>query len=279
MPLPSPILDPLIHRRLALIGVGVIGRILIQRLQFLHFPRRQLMLCDVDPERGARLQSEFGLKTCPLADDCCRADIWLIATPPGAVLPTLRALADRLRPGQLVISFAAGVSLARLESEIPMGVAVARIMPNALSLIGRGVNPVAYGRGRTLQSMAEVQAILNALGDSIVLEDEQMNWAVGLTGAAMRWLLPVLQGMTDAGLDAGLSAADARWLAAKMMAGTAALVLETGMSFDEIKALTSVQAADEEAIRRIFRAAAHRAKELADEMTRAIDGEGDKTAG
>lgn len=279
MPLPSPILEALTDGRLALIGAGVIGRILIQRLQALHWPAQQLLLCDPDPVRGARLQQELGLKTCPLADECCRADIWLIATPPAAVLPTLRTLAARLKPGQMVISFAAGVSMARLEAETPLGVSVVRIMPNALSLIGRGVNPVAYGRGRTLQSMAEVQAILNALGESIVLEDDQMDWAVGLTGASMRWLLPVLEGMTQAGLDAGLSAADARWLAAKMMAGTAALALETDMSSDEMKALTSVQAADEDAIQRIFRDAAHRAREMAVEMAQAIDRENGESIG
>jgi pyrroline-5-carboxylate reductase len=264
----SPILDPLADQRLVLIGVGVIGSILLQRLEELGFPQDQLLLCDADPERGARLQQEFGLKTCPLADACCRADIWLIATPPRAVIPTLRQLGDRLRPGHLVISFAASVPLARIEAVLPRGVAAARIMPNALSLIGRGVNPVAYGRGRTLMVMAQVQAILNALGDSIVIDDAQMDWAVGLTGASMRWLVPVLEGMTNAGLDAGLSAADARWLAAKMMAGVAALALETDLSYDEMLSLTSLQVVDEEEISLIFYDAAHRARERAEEMTR-----------
>ena len=279
MPISPTTLDPLRDRRLALIGAGVIGRTLIRRLEALNLPPKQLMLCDADPARGARLQREFELKTCPLADACCRADIWLIATPPAAVISTLSVLAPRLEAGQVVISFAAGVSMARLEAEVPAGVAVARIMPNALSLIGRGVNPVAYGRDCTLQAMAEVQAILNALGESIVLEDEQMNWAVGLTGASMRWLLPVLEGMTQAGLDAGLPEVDARWLAASMMAGTAALALETTFSFDELKALTSVQAGDEEAIRRIFREAAHRARQMAAEMASPIDRESDESTG
>ncbi len=270
MPLPSPLLDPLIDQRLALIGVGVIGSIILRRLDELGFPQDQLILCDPDPERGARLQREFGLKTCPLADECCRADIWLIATPPRAVLPTLRQLGDHLLPGHLVISFAASVPIARLEAALPEGVAVARIMPNALSLIGRGVNPVAYGQGRSLMVMAQVQAILNALGDSIVIEDEQMDWAVGLTGASMRWLAPVLQGMTDAGLDAGLSAADARWLAARMLAGVAALAQETDLSYEEMLALTSLQVVDEEEIRLIFYQAAHRARERAEELTQEL---------
>jgi pyrroline-5-carboxylate reductase len=262
----SPILDPLSDRRLALIGAGVIGRILIQRLEALNFPRDQLILCDASPERGARLQQEFGLKTCPLADECCRADIWLIATPPDAVPPTLHTLAPRLSDEQTIISFAAGVSLARMEALLPESVAVARIMPNALSFIGRGVNPVAFGRGCSLDARAQVQAILNALGESIVLDDRQMNWAVGLTGASMRWLLPVLEGMTQAGLDAGLNESDARWLAARMMAGTAALAQETMLPFDALKEMTSLQVTDEDEIIRIFREAARRAKELADEM-------------
>jgi len=266
----SPILEPLADSRLALVGVGAIGRILLQRLDVLHWPRQQLILCDSDPVRGARLQQEFGHKTCPLADDCCRADVWLIATPPAAVIPTLQTIAPRLQPGHLVISFAAGVPVHCLEEAVPAGVAVARIMPNALSLIGQGVNPVAYGRGCSLHALAQIQAILNALGDSIVLPDEKMDWAVGLTGASMRWLLPVLEGMTQAGLDAGLTEADARWMAAKMMAGVAALALETEMSFAEMKRLTSLQAADEEEIRQIFRQAAHRARAMAEEMKKEI---------
>jgi pyrroline-5-carboxylate reductase len=72
--------------------------------------------------------------------------------------------------------------------------------------------------------------------------------------------------MTQAGVDAGLSESDARWLAARMMAGTASLALETNFPFDEMKKLTSVQVVDEEEIARIFREAAHRAKALADEL-------------
>jgi pyrroline-5-carboxylate reductase len=84
----------------------------------------------------------------------------------------------------------------------------------------------------------------------------------------MRWLVPVLEGMTNAGLDAELSAADARWLAAKMMAGVAALALETDLSYEEMLSLTSLQVVNEEEISLIFYEAAHRARERAEEMTR-----------
>ncbi len=261
-----PIVAHLNDRHLGLIGAGVIGRILVQRLRDQGLHPDRLLLCDDDPARGARAREALNIKVCPLSDACCRADIWLLTTPPRAILPTLQRLRPKLQPGHMVISFAAGVSLAHLEAVLPDGVAAVRVMPNALSLIGRGVNPVAYGQECSLEDRALVQELLAALGESIVIRDEQMDWAVGLTGASMRWLLPVLEGMTLAGKDAGFSEGDARWMAAKMMEGVAALALETNMSFEEMKALTSVQVVDEEAIRKLFREAVHQAKVLAESI-------------
>ncbi len=261
-----PLVAHLNDRHWGLIGAGVIGRILVQRLRSQGLRSERILLCDDDPVRGARARQALNIKVCPLSDACCRADIWLLATPPQAILPTVQRLRPKFHPGHIVISFAAGVPLSQMEAALPEGVAAVRVMPNALSLIGRGVNPVAYGQGCSLEDRALVQELLAALGESIVIRDEQMDWAVGLTGASMRWLLPVLEGMTLAGKDAGFSEGHARWMAAKMMEGVAALALETDMSFEEMKALTSVQVVDEEAIRELFREAVHRAKTLAETM-------------
>jgi pyrroline-5-carboxylate reductase len=161
----------------------------------------------------------------------------------------------------LVISFAAAVPLAHIESMLHPGKPVARIMPNAPSLIGQGINPVAYGASVTPEARELVEAILAALGETLVVHDELMNWCVGLTGASMRSLMPALEGMTHAGVEAGLSEKDARRVAAQAMMGTAALALHTNLSFDEIKALTPMQMVDEEAVSRVFLDAACGAQE------------------
>jgi pyrroline-5-carboxylate reductase len=185
----------------------------------------------------------------------------------------LEAIADRLRPGQVVVSFAAAMPLARLEAIVPEGVAVARVMPNAPSLVGQGMNPVAFGRTITPEARALIEAVLATLGDTIEVRDEQMNWCVGLTGAAMRSVLPVLEGMTQAGLEAGLAAAEARRVAAQVMLGTAALVLETGLSFEEIKALTPMQTVDKTRLSQLFLEAAQGAKAKVDRLQQKLEAE------
>jgi pyrroline-5-carboxylate reductase len=89
----------------------------------------------------------------------------------------------------------------------------------------------------------------------------------------MRSVLPVLEGMTQAGLEAGLAAAEARRVAAQVMLGTAALVLETGLSFEEIKALTPMQTVDETRLSQLFLEAAQGAKAKVDRLQQKLEAE------
>jgi pyrroline-5-carboxylate reductase len=151
-----------------------------------------------------------------------------------------------------VVSFAAANPLKWLEAVVPVGVSVIRVMPNGSAYIQQGMNPVVYGQTVTPEARTFVEALLPLLGKSIEVRDDQMTWCVGLSGAGLRTVLPVLEGMTRAGIEAGFSADDARRIAAQVMLGTAALALETDLSFEEIKALTPMQTLDETAVAQLF---------------------------
>jgi len=251
----------------AIIGLGNIGRILVQRL--LAGPARpsQLVVCDSERPRTELVARESGVSAATLDDDAVSsADVLMITTPPKAAQEVIRRLAPRMHPGQVVLSFAAAVPLQSIEDLVPPGVQVSRIMPNAPSLVGRGMNPVAFGVGVTAEAKARISAILDELGEHLEVRDDQMNWCVGLSGAAMRSLLPALEGMTQAGIEAGLTAEDARRVAAQVMLGTAALVLETGLSFDEIRALTPMQTVDEAALAALYLEAARAARDKIDQL-------------
>jgi pyrroline-5-carboxylate reductase len=199
------------------------------------------------------------------------ADMLLLAPSPKAVLQILTQIGGRLKPGQVLVSFAAAISLARLETQVPQGVSVARVMPNAPSLIGQGMNPIVYSESASSQARELVVALLSVLGKTLEVRDEQMNWCVGLSGAAMRSLLPALEGMTQAGIMAGLNQVDARKVAAQVMLGTAAVVSQTALTFEEIKALTPMETLDEILLAQLFMDAARNAKEKIDELQRRLD--------
>lgn len=261
----------LLEKHFAVIGAGNIGRILLERLRNAGVPETHLLICDSDGERASAAAARYGVRDVALHDEVvCQADVWLVATSPGSVADVVKSLAGTMRPGQIVVSFAAAVPVSRLEALVPTGVSVVRIMPNAPSLVGQGMNPVVYGASATPEARVLVKALLAILGDSIEVADDQVNWCVGLSGAAMRSLVPVLEGMTQVGVEAGLPESDARRIAAQVMLGTATIVLETDLSWEEIKGLTPMQTVDEPAVAQIFVDAARGAKTKVDGLQRKL---------
>lgn len=261
------------NRYFAIIGAGNIGRILIQRLLNKGVPADHIAICDSELSRREAAAAEFGVRSAALTDEMiCSVSVLLLATPPKAVFDVLQTLRGQLHLGQLIISFAAAIPLKSLEERVPQGIPIVRVMPNAPSLVGRGMNPVVYGRSVTPEAQALVEAVLATLGETIVVDDEQMNWCVGLTGAAMRSILPVLEGMVQAGSEAGFPTSEARQIAGQVLLGTASLVLQTDLSFEELKALTPMETVDEPMLAQLFHNAACAAKEKVDQAQHKLIG-------
>ncbi|MFZ6029271.1 MAG: hypothetical protein ACOYYS_16285 [Chloroflexota bacterium] len=75
--------------------------------------------------------------------------------------------------------------LARIEAVTPPGVQVACVTPNAPSLTGCGFDLVIFSAGCDEEHQAELLEMLSCLGETFVVCHEQVNWCMGLSGAAM----------------------------------------------------------------------------------------------
>jgi len=259
------------EKNFLIVGAGNIGQVLAQRLVTVGVLPAQIAVCDADPARSINLAQRFGvigLEKLPASE--CKADVIILATPPKAIVSVAGELAGGLRPGQVVISMAAAVPLDQIRKVLPEGVALARVLPNPPSMLGKGMNPVAFEAETPADVRSLVMELLAVLGQTVEVRDDQMNWCVGLAGAAMRSVLPVVVGMTQAGVEAGLTQSEARLVAAQILLGTASLALETDLSFEQIRALTPMQTLDEAQLAEVFLTAARAAREKASGMQQSL---------
>ncbi len=138
------------------------------------------------------------------------------------VFPLLAKFAG---PKTLVLSIAAGRSIASFEKHLPPGVAVVRAMPNTPAAIGRGITGAVGNAHVTATQKAACDALLRAVGEIVWVEDEALIDAVtAVSGSGPAYVFLLTECLAEAGRAAGLDASIAMQLARATVTGSGALM-------------------------------------------------------
>ncbi|HMP81332.1 MAG TPA: NAD(P)-binding domain-containing protein, partial [Verrucomicrobiota bacterium] len=127
-----------------------------------------------DPFESARkhFSQEVGAKTAAANADVAKsARVLILATKPDQVPCALAEIKTSFTNDHLLISIAAGVTLARLESALPFGARVIRVMPNTPSLVGAGAAGYALGKSATTADAELAGKLLSAVGVAVQVKE------------------------------------------------------------------------------------------------------------
>src|SRR5919112_5371890 len=148
--------------QVAILGAGVMGETLLSGLVRAGRPPHTLLVGEKRAERAAELHERYGVEVVGNRDATRKADTVVVVVKPQDMSDLLTEIAPELRPGQLVVSLAAGITTAFIESHIPDGVAVVRVMPNTPALVDEGMAAISRGSHCDEQHLAEAESLLAA---------------------------------------------------------------------------------------------------------------------
>src|SRR4029078_1504659 len=114
------------------------------------------------------------------AADVARADVVILAVKPQTMNDALSAIHSTIGSNSLVVSIAAGVTLARLEGALPAGQRVVRVMPNTPCLIGLGDSGFALGARAPKDDAKLVASLLSAVGVAFEVPEKLLDAVTGL---------------------------------------------------------------------------------------------------
>jgi pyrroline-5-carboxylate reductase len=204
-----------------------------------------------------------------------QADVVLLAVKPQKMDDVLAGVRDAIRPSALVVSIAAGISIARITARLPAGQRIVRVMPNTPCLIGQGASAYSLGDHATAEDGQLVSELLSAVGAAFEVPEHQLDAVTGLSGSGPAFVYNMIEALTAGGVAAGLSAELAAELAARTAAGAADMLLQTGETPARLTArvtspggttLAGLSVLDERGFRQAVveavQAAARRSKEL-----------------
>jgi pyrroline-5-carboxylate reductase len=156
------------------------------------------------------------------------AEVLLLAVKPDQAGPVLTALAGSLSKDHLLISIAAGVTIARLEQACGGNARIVRVMPNTPALLGASATAFAAGKSATANDIDLVEKLFSAVGIAMQVKESLLDAVTGLSGSGPAFAYLFIEALSDGGVAAGLPRDVATRLAAQTVMGSARMVLETG---------------------------------------------------
>lgn len=189
----------------------------------------KVLAYDVLAEKTAELHDSLGITACASTlEVAAGSDILFLAVKPYLVAQVLQEMAGRLRPDTVVVSIAAGVTLAKLAEASSKAVKLVRAMPNTPALVNAGMSSLTPNKLVTTEEMADIQAIFASFGRAEVVPESLIHAVTGVSGSAPAYVFMFIEAMADAAVLGGMPRAQAYQFAAQTVAGAARMVLETG---------------------------------------------------
>ncbi|OJX75442.1 pyrroline-5-carboxylate reductase [Leifsonia sp. 71-9] len=172
-------------------GVRVTNRSAARAAELARTPGVTAFATDDDPEANRRAVEG--------------AEIVIVAVKPGMVPDLLREIADSLTPGAVVVSVAAGVTVATFESLLPDSISVVRSMPNTPAVVGKAVTGISAGTRTEPEDLALVRALFETVGQVVEVPESQLDALSTISGSGPAYVFLLIEALTDAAVAKGFT--------------------------------------------------------------------------
>jgi len=217
------------NKTVGFVGTGNMGEALVQGLLHGHLCRPDQILCsDVRPERLKLVRETYGVKgTSHNIEVVKQSEIILLSVKPQTMKHIIEEVSKYLDFSKLIVSIAAGVSLAAIESHAGKELKLVRVMPNICVSVREGASAIAGGRHATKEDLAIAKTIFDSVGKSVLIEEDLLDAVTGLSGSGPAYIFLIIDALADAGVKMGLSRHDSIILASQTVLGAAKMLIET----------------------------------------------------
>jgi pyrroline-5-carboxylate reductase len=212
------ILAGLVDSGLATAGVAVTNRS-VAKSDAVRMPGVDSYALETDPE-GNRVALEG-------------ARVVIVGVKPAMVPDLLTEVASALARDAVVVSVAAGVTTATMESLVPN--AVARAMPNTPSLVRRGVTGLAAGSRITAEDLALVRAVFETVGAVIELDEGRIDALSTISGSGPAYVFFLIEQLTGTALRLGFTPEEARLMVEQTFLGASELLASSDADPAELR--------------------------------------------
>ena len=268
-------------RTVAVLGAGVMGETILSGLLRAGRAPQDIVVTERRPERAAELSGRYGVRVLDNVTAVQQSHTVLLVVKPQDMPSLLAEVSGHLGDDSLVVSLAAGVTTAFIESRLPATVPVVRVMPNTPALVDAGMSAIAAGTHCSQAHLDEVEALLSTVSDVVRVPEHQIDAVTAVSGSGPAYIFYVVEAMIEAGVVLGLSRDVATRLAVGTVRGAGVMIAETGQHPTVLReqvsspagtTVAAVRVLDDHRVRAAFVTAMVAARDRSAELGRALEG-------
>ncbi|WP_438856064.1 pyrroline-5-carboxylate reductase [Agromyces sp. M3QZ16-3] len=241
---------------IAFLGAGSMARAVLAGLLQPHVSAAAITATNRSAARSAEFADEprvtaFATETDAAANRraVAGAKLVVVAVKPAMVPDLLDEIADALEPGAIVVSVAAGVTVATFEAHLPSHVSVVRTMPNTPAVVGRAVTGVSAGTRSTEEDLALVVALFETVGEVLVVPESQLDALSTVSGSGPAYVFLLIEALEQAAIAKGFTPEQAAVMVQGTFRGASELLAASGEDPAELRRrVTSPKGTTERAI-------------------------------
>ncbi|BDZ54423.1 pyrroline-5-carboxylate reductase [Agromyces marinus] len=217
---------------IAFLGAGSMARAILAGLLAPHVAvEGGIRATNRSAERAAEFDDEPRVRAFATETDAAAnrtavdgAKLVVVAVKPAMVPGLLDEIADALEPGAVVVSVAAGVTVATFEAHLPEQVSVVRTMPNTPAVVGRAVTGVSAGTRSSEADLALVVSLFETVGEVLVVPESQLDALSTISGSGPAYVFLLIEELTKAAVAKGFTTEQARTMVEGTFRGASELL-------------------------------------------------------
>jgi pyrroline-5-carboxylate reductase len=220
-----------IKGKIGFIGGGIMAEAMIKGiLRAGLLAAGDILVVDPDDRRRMLLRTEHQVVVHDEPEIVWRScDIVILAVKPQVLGNLLEKDRRLIESRHLIISIAAGVPLALIESKIGRAdCRLIRVMPNTPAIVQESATAISPGRNASGEDLQSAKAIFDSIGSSVIVDESALDAVTGLSGSGPAYVFSFIEGLIDGGVKVGLSRPVATALVLQTVLGSVKLAMETG---------------------------------------------------
>lgn len=229
-------------KTLGFVGGGRITRIFLEGWRRANALPAHVLVSDCNAETLTQLKKRFpGIRTTGDSPAAAAQDIVFLAVHPPVMAEVTATIKGSVKPGAIVVSLVPKFTVAKLAALLGGFSRLARVLPNAPSVVNFGFNPVCFGPAVSAADKAELTALLAPLGECPEVAEDKLEAYALLTAMGPTYLWFQLQALRELGAGFGLTEAEMLPALKRMVCGSARTLLESGLTPAEVMDLIPVK--------------------------------------